>query len=329
LPTIEGGVATITGYFATSHAYAFLEPDVWDARRERSRANYQRIYGKMPAARPEMAAESPADNQARYAAIRRGHDLVRTRLAELKPDVVVLIGDDQDENYTEANLPQFSVFVGDQFVAADRGTGRQLPFRGEPALARFVLNDMVEAGFDLASSSSFEGGKGGKQEGRLGSHAHTEPLLHLVGSQDVAVLPVFVNAIHVPAPTPARCLAFGRALREAIQRYPGDVRVALGASGGLSHFTAGYPYRHYEGPLSFGAISVDFDRRLIEVIRSGDFSALSRLSNHDLLVNGDIEFRQWVVMLGALGRGVPEYLAYEPFFSGLTGMGVGFWSAAQ
>ena len=315
-------MAEIVGYFATSHAYAFIEPEMWDRRRERSRSNYQRIYGTSPAIHAEVARESAADNQARYRAIKRGHDHVRTRLAELKPDVVVLIGDDQDENYTEENLPQFSIFAGDGFVAADRATGKQLPFRSDPALARFVLNDMVEAGFDLSYSTAFA-------EQKLGAHAHTEPLIHLVGANDAAVLPVFVNAIHVPAPTPSRCFQFGRALRSAIDRYPADTRIVLGASGGLSHFTAGYPYRHYTGPLSFGAISVAFDRRLIQAIKQGEFQQLAALSNQDLLDNGDIEFRQWIAMLGALGGGTPEYLAYEPFFSGLTGMGVGYWGAAQ
>jgi hypothetical protein len=315
-------VAEIIGYFATSHAYAFIEPELWDRRRERSRANYQRIYGTLPAARAEIGGESTADNQVRYRAIKKGHDHVRTRLADLRPDVVVLIGDDQDENYTEENLPQFSIFTGNGFIAADRATGRQLSFRSDAALARFVLNDMVEGGFDLAYSASFP-------EQKLGSHAHTEPLIHLVGDNGAAVLPVFVNAIHVPAPTPSRCFQFGRALRAAIENCPDDTRIVLGASGGLSHFTAGYPYRHYRGPLSFGAISVEFDRRLIQSIRQGDFEQLATLSSQDLLANGDIEFRQWVVMLGALRPATLEYLAYEPFFSGLTGMGVGYWSTAR
>jgi hypothetical protein len=313
-------VAKVIGYFATSHAYTFLRPDVWDTRRERTRSNYQRIYGTLPPTRPEIARETVVDNQARYVAIEQGHEHVRRRLAESRPDVVVLIGDDQDENYTEENLPQFSLFTGDGYVTADRATGTQRSIRSDPGLAGFILNDMVEAGFDLAYSTTFS-------EGKLGSHAHTEPLVHLVTGADVAVLPVFVNAIHVPAPTPARCLQFGRALRSAVERYPGDRRIVIGASGGLSHFTAGYPYRHYTGPLPFGSISVDFDKRLIEVMKRGDVDELAKLTNHDLIANGDIEFRQWIVMLGAIGHGVPEYLAYEPFFSGLMGMSVGYWSA--
>jgi hypothetical protein len=312
-------MATVIGAFATTHAYTFLDPTVWTRRRELSRANYQRRFGALPPERPEIGTATSADNALRYRNIRAGLDFVQRQLQALKPDVIILIGDDQDENFVESNLPQFAMFVGNEYSVADRSSGKEFACRSDGQLARFLLREMVEANFDMASSSSFEREK-------LRSHAHTEPLNNILPYSQVSVLPIFLNAIHVPAPSPSRCAQFGRALRTAITRYPKDLRIVLGASGGLSHYTAGYPYEHCEGPHAFGAIKTDFDRRLMSLLEQGRLSELCRLTNRDLIDNGDVEFRQWIAMLGALNDGVvPELLVYEPFYSALMGMGVGFW----
>jgi aromatic ring-opening dioxygenase catalytic subunit (LigB family) len=311
-------LAQVVGAFGTSHAYTFLEPDAWEKRREFSHGNYQRRFGTRVPDRPEIAGETLADNHRRYAAIRDGHARMRERVAALRPDVVVLIGDDQDENYTEENLPQFSIYLGEAFVACDRATRERRECRSAPALAWSIANAAVEAGIDLATSRSFA-------KGELLAHAHTEPIVKLLAGSPAAILPVFVNAIHVPAPTPARCLEFGRALRAAIDAFPGEARVMLAASGGFSHFTAGFPYPHYHGDLTFGAISVEFDRQVVEYLRNGDLDRLARLTNADLLAHGDVELRQWIVLCGALGAVKPEFVDYEPFFTGIQGMAVGYW----
>lgn len=114
-------MAQIVGGFASSHAYAFLDPDQWDRRREMTRANYARRYGVTPADRPEVATETLGDNRVRYARIRGGLEHIRAEFERLKPDAWVLIGDDQDENYLEDNLPQFAIYIGDQLVSRYRG----------------------------------------------------------------------------------------------------------------------------------------------------------------------------------------------------------------
>jgi hypothetical protein len=307
-------MAELIAGFATSHAYTFLTPDQWAERRQVSFANYRRLNGREPAERPERDRETLADNRSRYQSIADGHAHLRARLGELRPDVVILIGDDQDENYTIENLPQFSIFTGGEFMAHGQG-----PYRSDAELARAILAIAIDHDFDPASSQAFSAGQ-------LKSHAHVEPIVHLLAGLDAAILPLFVNAIHVPAPTPRRCLAFGAALRRAIQDFPGARRVALLASGGLSHFNAGYPYRHYRGPFDLGSISIEFDRRIVDWIRKGETDRLASLSSADLLQNGAIELRQWLVLLGALGPAKPELLVYEPFYNGIMGMGIGAWA---
>ena len=107
---------------------------------------------------------------------------------------------------------------------------------------------------------------------------------------------------------------------------PAAARVAVVASGGLSHFTAGYPWKAYRGPFHYGAISVDFDGKLIRAMTRGEGARLaSELTSDDLLDHGDIEFRCWLVVLGMVSETPAEILAYEPFYRAIMAMGVGRW----
>jgi aromatic ring-opening dioxygenase catalytic subunit (LigB family) len=259
-------------------------------------------------------------NQVRYGRIRDGLERLRTRIEELRPDALVLIGDDQDENFGVENLPQFAIYTGDEVVTAiRRSAGEGQRYSCDAALARAILEGCVEAGFDLASSSSFP-------EDALRSHAHTDILRFMDPEAHVPLVPVFVNAIHVPGPTPRRCYALGQALRAAIESQPDGKRVVLYASGGLSHYTAGFPWPHYQGSATVGSIDVDFDRRSVGLIEGGRGSELAQLTSRDLLDSGNIEFRQWIVLLGALGDLAPSWLVYEPLFRGVMGMATGCWN---
>ena len=116
------------------------------------------------------------------------------------------------------------------------------------------------------------------------------------------VVPIFVNAIHVPAPSPRRCYFYGQTIRRAIESYAGIGPVAIYASGGMSHFTAGYPWRNYQGSYTHGSISEDFDRWLMERMRAGEGHTLAELTNDQIIGNGEIELRSWISALGAMGN---------------------------
>jgi len=99
--------------FATSHAYTFQEPETWDTRRERSKANVaKKNAGRLAPDTREAQAETLADNRARYAAIREAHAKIRDLLKRARADAVLLVGDDQAENFTADNMPQLLVYTG-------------------------------------------------------------------------------------------------------------------------------------------------------------------------------------------------------------------------
>ena len=109
----------IVAAFATSHAYTFQEPETWDTRRTRSKANVAKKAGRLADDTREAQAETLDDNRERYAPIRAAHETIRQRLAKTKADAVLLIGDDQSENFTDENIPQFLIYTGGDYLADD------------------------------------------------------------------------------------------------------------------------------------------------------------------------------------------------------------------
>jgi OH-DDVA oxygenase/3-O-methylgallate 3,4-dioxygenase len=304
--------------FATSHAYAFQEPETWDQRRERSKKNVERKAGKPASDTPEARAETLDDNRRRYAHIREAHRSIRERLEKASADAVVVIGDDQTENFGSDNLPQLLIYTGPDFVADDWDRRKTARVRAHPEIAAKLLEGSLDEGFDVAYATSFK-------EGKLLSHAHAEPILYLMQESGTPVVPVFVNAVHPPAVPAARCYAFGQALRRVIEERLRGKRIVLCASGGLSHFSPSHPWAHHGGPRYVGDISVEFDRRVVAWMRAGEGHRLAALSASELIEHGEAELRQWIVLLGAVGPCQPEFLVYEPLFRSIMGMGVGWW----
>jgi aromatic ring-opening dioxygenase catalytic subunit (LigB family) len=304
--------------FATSHAYTFQEPETWDKRRERSKANVAKKAGRLAGDTAEAKAETLEDNRERYAAIREAHAKIRANIKRARADAVLLVGDDQAENFTADNMPQLLVYTGGDYVADDWDRKHTATVRNHPEIARKLVAGAVEKGFDVCWSDRF-------RDGKLLSHAHTEPILYLIRESGVPVVPVFVNAVHPPAPSAARCYAFGQALARVIARDLADKRIVLCASGGLSHFSPSHPWAHHVGSRYVGDIAVDFDRQIVGWMREGQGEKLAEFTSRELIENGEGELRQWIVMLGALGDARPEFLVYEPLYRSIMGMGVGYW----
>ena len=307
----------VVGAFATSHAYTFQEPETWDKRRSRSKANVAKKTGRPASDTPEAMAETLDDNRARYARVRDAHAAIRKHISRLNADAIVLIGDDQAENFPAESMPQLLVYTGGEYVADDWDRTHSAKVANDRRLAQRLVQASLDEGFDVAWASAFK-------DGRLLSHAHTEPILYLLRESRAPVVPLFVNAVHPPAPSAARCYAFGKALARILKDE--TARIILGASGGLSHFSPSHPWAHHLGPRYVGDISVEFDRRIVEWMRAGDGEKLSALTDRELIEHGEGELRQWIVLLGALGRTKPELLVYEPLFRSIMGMGVGWWS---
>lgn len=309
----------IVAAFGTSHAFTFMEPDQWDAFRAKNRESFKRRRNVEPPEQPAVSTETLTSNVQRYERMRQEHAKIRALLERTQADALVVIGDDQHEIFSAANIPQIGIYVGGEFQLSQRFNDSSATYRSHDGLARAILQTGIADGFDIASMRELP-------QNMLTAHAHAQLLDAFTPRGNIPVVLIFLNAVEYPAIEPSRCYAFGRMVGEAISRCDAASRVVVAASGGWSHFTAGYPWNFYRGPFSYGAISEDFDRDVARRILEGRGDSLAQLSSEDLLNHGNIELRAWIALLGAIGSAKPSSLVYEPFYRAVMGMAAGTWA---
>jgi protocatechuate 4,5-dioxygenase beta chain len=154
---------------------------------------------------------------------------VRDWLARVKPDIAVVVYNDHGLQFFLDKMPTFAVGAADEYRNADEGWG--LPtmpaYRGDAAFSWHLIESLVADEFDVTTCQEV-----------LVDHAFTVPLQLLWpggAACPVATVPVMVNTVQHPMPSPARCLKFGRALGRAIASWPAQARVLVLGTGGLSH----------------------------------------------------------------------------------------------
>ncbi|MFW3169574.1 hypothetical protein [Geodermatophilus sp. CPCC 206100] len=265
--------------------------------------------------------------QKRHAASRAAIDELGRITADAELDVLVVVSSDHKETFTDELLPQFAVYWGDTVqhepftqedldamppglaiaevanVPAESTTRR---CHGE--LALHLIKQTSRAGFDPGASRELPAGKYRDHGIPHGWGFVLQQVLG--GGADIpAVVPVFVNTFWEPNPPSAqRCYDFGVALGAAIRSFPGDLRVGLVASGGLSHFV----------------IDEELDRRFLEALVAKDAEHLRSLPD-DVLRSGTSELRNWTVVAGALAESPLEarVVEYQPCYRSEAGTGCG------
>src|ERR1044071_1258765 len=111
--------------FASSHAATVTEPSSWDKGRAANRESYKNRYGVEPTIHPKALDETMDVREAKYKWIRDGLEFVHAKIKEIKPDAIILVGDDQDENFSEDNWPQIALYIGDKAVSTLRTGGKR------------------------------------------------------------------------------------------------------------------------------------------------------------------------------------------------------------
>ena len=217
---------------------------------------------------------------------------VREWLERVQPDVAVMVYNDHGLNFFLDKMPTFAIGAAPEYQDADEGWGLPTlpPYPGDPALSWHIIEQLVNDEFDITSC----------QEMRV-DHAFTVPMALLwPGSERrVKTVPVAVNTVQHPLPTPNRCFKLGQALGRAIASYPEDLRVVVLGTGGLSH--------QLDGERA-GFINKDFDLECLEKIVN-DPQALTNYTIHDLVRlagTQGVELIMWLVMRGALSTRVRQ-----------------------
>ncbi len=231
----------------------------------------------------------------------------RQWLAEQKPDALVVIYNDHISSFFLDHYSAFSLGVGERFEVADEGGGvRSIPgINGHPALAAHIGCSVMADSFDL---SFFQG--------RPLDHGCFSPLSVLLAHTEqgwpLPIIPLQIGVLQFPMPTARRCFELGKALRRAIESYPKDMRVAIVATGGLSHQVHGE---------RCGFNNVPWDHQFLEMIEK-DPERLADLTQAELAELGGAEGAEvimWLVMRGALSASViKRHQAY--YLPSMTGI---------
>jgi 2,3-dihydroxyphenylpropionate 1,2-dioxygenase len=238
---------------------------------------------------PYMFTRPPDENQEQLDQAGRAMQELGKVLDETKPDVVLVFGADHVETFSVSCVPSFAIVAGDRAVAKFAGREHNLPIHRE--LAEDILNKLVvEKNFDMAYSEDAELG-----------HAFSIPFEYIIGKRDIPVVPFFTNTYVPPLPTPRRCQALGQAVAEIIKGR--KERVAIVASGGMSHFPGTEKYHYPE---------FDFDRWLVSQMEVGNADALLNMTGTQLDEVGNTEMLNWAVLYGAIGPQAGELIDYIP-----------------
>jgi aromatic ring-opening dioxygenase catalytic subunit (LigB family) len=264
----------------------------------------------------QVTAEILNDKSQRCAA---ALDRLAQELEQARPDVVVVVGDDQRELFDANNQPMLAVYHGDEVVTNDKFNHDEPPewiqqmgkgylmddihrFAAAPELAMQVIEGLLEHDIDVATVAAIaDPSKAGF------GHAYGFIVQRLMRARRVPVLPVMLNTYYPPnVPTARRTYAMGRALGAALAACPSEARVAVVASGGLSHFV----------------VDEDLDRGVLDAFARRDVAAIERIPRAALL-SGSSEILNWVMTAGAVAELPMAWHEYHPLYRTPAGTGVG------
>ncbi len=237
---------------------------------------------------PQLFTYPPDEDHAQLDATVAAMRALGRILDESKPDVLVFLGSDHLETFSIGCVPTFAIVAGNRAVAEFAGRRFDLPIHRE--MAEDFLTRLVRAGFDMAYS----------EDAVLG-HTFAVPFEFVLEGRDIPVVPFHTNVYMPPLPSPARCAALGNEIARIIAARP--ERVAILASGGMSH---------YPGTWKYPQPDFDFDRWMISRLQSGDTNALLQMTVEQLDEVGNTELLNWATLFGVIGNQRGELLQYTP-----------------
>lgn len=231
----------------------------------------------------------------------------------------MIVGDDQQELFSAANMPAVSIYYGERVVMHPFEINERSPswlgavtkgyamdaaheFAGHPELALDLIRGLIERDVDVGVSARID------DPSKAGfGHAYGFIVERLFKGRAIPVVPVLLNTYYPPNQiTARRCYDIGRALRASIEASVLDLRVAVAASGGLSHFV----------------VDDVLDQGVLDALRAKDAQALREIPQA-ALNSGSSEIRNWI-MVAALVEGLKlAWSEYHPVRRTPAGTGTG------
>lgn len=299
---------------------------------------------------PDEIKKKPRDLaafQAHAAACDGALDELAKTLADVNPDVTVIISDDQDEWFFESNMPALAIYWGETAqVIPGRGTfgglradlaqqindnygDKEVEVTVPSDLGRHAIEYLMDNDFDVTHLRYTEERYGGEVvrryptvDGEIDAKRTTAPrpmglphgfsfvVKRLFDNKPTPILPVIQNTCYPPNQVrPRRAYAFGQALSQAIRSWDSDARVAVVASGGLSHFV----------------VDEEVDRTVLSALERKDADAL-RATPRNRLFSATSETLNWIAAGGVFADSPLNFetVAYAPVYRSEVGTGGGW-----
>jgi 3-O-methylgallate 3,4-dioxygenase len=336
-------MAKIVYGFGSSHGPLLATPpERWDLRAGDDRKNPKHPFRGGTYTFPELVEVRKGERdfieemgidarRERHQRNQHALDTLARKFAEVSPDVVVVVGDDQHEWFFDDVQPSFTVYCADSVVNAaidpvilkTKSEGIALAMSAShppedqtypvPAdLARTIIEQTVADEFDVAISAK----QRANERGTIGvGHAVGFVYRRILKDRPVPVVPILLNTYFPPnQPTAKRCYEFGRSIGRAIAGWNGpnaNTRVAICASGGISHFV----------------VDEEFDQRILAAIKARDTATIFA-EPAAMFRSGTSETKNWITVAGILSEtGLEMNLVdYVPSYrsEGGTGCGMAF-----
>jgi OH-DDVA oxygenase len=252
-------------------------------------------------------------------------------LERVKPDVSVIVGNDQMEVFTHEQVPAFAIFRG-PFVEGVPRTQEYLDklppgiARAEldrtpevytkypclPSLGEHLLERTTAAGFDVTQLTKLPVGEVGSS---AAPHAYGFIYRRIMRDKVPPHVPVFINTFYPPnQPSAARCWDLGKALARAIESWPEEKTVAIYASGGMSHFV----------------VDEVFDQDVLAALERADGAMLTKIPE-SMFQSGTSEIKNWITVSGCMSQiglrmSLVDYVpCYRSEAGTGSGMGFAYW----
>jgi len=222
-----------------------------------------------------------------------GYQRSKQWLAEMKPDVVILVYNDHGTAFSLDVVPTFALGIAEEYPPADEGWGpRPVPVvKGHLELSRHLAESLIFDEFDLTIINEM-----------AVDHGLTVPLSLMCGQPKewpFKVIPLAVNVVQYPPPTGKRCFNLGRAIRKAVENFDQELRVVVFGTGGMSHQLHGE---------RAGLINREWDNKFLDDLTAAP-ERLVNLSHVEYMRETGaegIEMVMWLIMRGALNDEIEE-----------------------
>jgi 3-O-methylgallate 3,4-dioxygenase len=254
--------------------------------------------------------------EARHVANQKAIAQLSKTLDAANPDLVIVLGDDHKEVFLDDNMPALSIYWGDNLPYKPQ---KALAWRWEPELktdlwywedereypvasayALRLIDNLINNEFDVAHSQYLRPSQGM-------SHSFGYYYRRVMADRVYPIIPISVNTYWPPNQVPpGRAYHFGQAVRRAVESWPDDVRVAVVATGGLSHFL----------------VDEELDKMFLDVLASKNGERYAQLPINKLQ-SGNSELRCWSALAGAVDHLDMQLLDYVPCYRSIAGTGCG------